>query len=399
MRKIKVLHMITELPVGGAQDNTLLTVEHLDKSEYDITLLSSPVGSWVERAQNIPDVRVTLISRLQRKIHLSSDLVAAWKIYKHIRRERYDIVHTHSSKPGVLGRVAARLAGVPIVVHTIHGFPFNDYMNEYTRKFYIFLEKIAAKCTDKLITVSNLNKKKAIDLKLAKPDRFVNIYSGIDLNHFHVEVNTSHKRMELSLPQDHFLVGMVGRLSPQKAPQFFIQAAADVAQDNPNVTFLLVGDGELRDGLEKLTDELGLKKRIRFLGVRDDIPEILGILDVFVLSSLWEGLGRALTEAMAMARPIVATSVEGVPELVDDHKTGILVPPKDPKALAAGIKKVLRDRSLAIQLGQNAQKRVLKDFGVDTMIAEIDDLYKHLISQKMGNEWVFRNLKKKRRSL
>lgn len=374
--------MITELPVGGAQDNTLLTVEHLDKEKYDVTLLSSPGGSWVGRAQSIPNVRVVLNTKLQRRIHPISDLVAVWMIYRHLRREQYDIVHTHSSKPGVLGRIAAWIAGVPIVVHTIHGFPFNDYMNGITRRFFILLEKLASMCARKLITVSNLNQQKAIELKLASPEKFVNIYSGIDLGHFAKEVSIARKKEELGIPDNHFVVGTVGRLSPQKAPHYFIKAVASVVRDIPNVTCLLAGDGELRPGLEKLANELGLRSNIRFLGERNDIPEVLSVLDVFVLSSLWEGLGRALTEAMAMAKPVVATAVEGVPELVNDHHTGILTPPKDSISLAEGIKELLCDRKLAKKLGQNAQQKVLRDFSVETMIEKIDDLYDQLINQR-----------------
>ena len=386
MRKIKVLHMITELPVGGAQDNTLLTVRHLDKSKYDITLLSSPMGSWVQRAQNIPDIRVLLKKDIKREIHLISDFVAFWKIYLHIRREGYDIVHTHSSKTGVLGRAASQLAGVPVVVHTIHGFPFNDYMNFFVRKFYIFLEKMASKWADKMITVSNLNMEKAIALEIAQREKFVNIYSGIELDSFNIKTDIPKKRKDLNIPPRHFVVGMVGRLSPQKAPQYFIQAAAYVIKDIPNTMFLLVGDGSLRAGLERLTFRLGLENNIRFLGERDDIPEILSVFDVFVLSSLWEGLGRALTEAMAMAKPTVATSVEGVPELVDNYKTGILVPPKDPKSLGDGIKKLLREKSLAADLGQNAQRRVLRDFSAGKMIEKIDALYEQLLSCKIERQ-------------
>jgi glycosyltransferase involved in cell wall biosynthesis len=374
--------MITELPVGGAQDNTLLTVEHLNKDKYDVTLMSSPGGAWVDRALSIPGIRVILNDRLQRRIHPISDLAAIWRIYRHLRRSQYDIVHTHSSKPGILGRIAARLAGVPVIVHTIHGFPFNDFMSVTTKCFYIFLEKIASLCADKLITVSNLNKKKAIELRLAKEDKFVNIYSGIDLSRFSTNSVVSGMRDELSIPRDHHVVGMVGRLSPQKDTFSFLEAVNIVRQDIPNITCLLVGDGELRPGLEKMTAELKLHETIRFLGERDDVPEILDVLDVFVLSSLWEGLGRALTEAMAMGKPVVATAVEGVPELVHDHQTGMLVQPKDPVAMAGAIRQILRDGAFARQLGQNAQKRVLRDFSFMTMIEKIDHLYDQLMDQR-----------------
>jgi len=158
--RIKVLHIITHLPIGGAQDNTLITVEHLDKIRYHVYLLCGPGGEWVERAKALKDVRVIFIKELIRKIHPVYDLLALYKIYRIIKKERFTIVHTHSSKPGFSGRIAAKLAGVPIIIHTLHGFSFHDFMNPVKRKFFILLERILTRCTDTLVTVSTLNQKK-----------------------------------------------------------------------------------------------------------------------------------------------------------------------------------------------------------------------------------------------
>lgn len=378
MKKEKILHIITELAIGGAQDNTLLTLEFLDRGKYDITLMSAPGGAWEERARQVPGVRVVLLSSLTRPIHPLLDLEAFFRMTRFIRKEGFDIVHTHSSKAGILGRLAAKLAGTPCIIHTIHGFPFHDFMHPLIRRFYILLEKWTSKITDKLITVSKLNQKKAIELGFAPPEQFINIYSGIRYERFDAEVDVQEKRKSLNIPTNSTVVGMVGRLSAQKAPEYFIQAIPHVLAQHPDTQFLLVGDGELRGEIESLADTLSITHCLHILGFREDVPEILSLFDVFVLSSLWEGLGRSLTEALYLKRPVVATRVEGVPELVEDGKTGILVEPKDPVALARGINELISDPSFAQRLGEAGRKRVIADFCAENMTKQITHLYEEL---------------------
>lgn len=378
MRHYKVLHIITELVVGGAQDNTLLMVEKHNKKRFKVMLASSSGGELEDRVKN-SQAKVVFFKYLQREINIYKDCLAFIEIFKHIKKNKYDIVHTHSSKAGILGRLAAKLAGVPIIIHTIHSFPFHDYMSSVRRRFYIFLEKLAAIFTDKLITVSNLNKNKAIKCGIANPSKFVTVYSGIDLHKFNVNIDIKGKKRELNIPLDIPIVGMIGRLSPQKAPQYFIKAAAQVAKIIPEAKFLLVGDGILRKELENLANELHASPSIIFMGTRSDVPEILSLLDVFALSSLWEGLGRALTEAMIMGIPVVATDVDGVPELVKNGETGLLVPPKNSSALAQAIITLLKDRKRAKEMGEAARKRVVPIFSAELMVKKIEDIYEEFI--------------------
>ncbi|MFQ5823196.1 MAG: glycosyltransferase family 4 protein [bacterium] len=380
--RIRVLHIITNLPIGGAQDNTLLTVERLNRKKFDVSLLCSSEGQWLQRALQIKDLNLIFVDELTRKIQFVYDIIAFCKIYNIIKRGGYTIVHTHSSKPGFLGRLAAKLVGVPIIVHTIHGFPFHDFMNPIVKQFLIMIERFLSKISDKLITVSKLNLEKAVKLRLAKRSKFVNVYSGIDFEKFEVDVDVQTKKRELGILNSEKIVGMVGRFSVQKAPLDFIKAIPEVVKARNDVRFVLVGDGELREKINKLSKKLRIDSKLHLLGFREDIPELLHIFDIFVLTSLWEGLGRSLTEAMYTGRPVVATNVEGVPELVKNGETGILVHPKDIQSIAQGILTLLSDEQRAKQMGHVAKQRITKSFRADKMVQDLENVYHKIILEK-----------------
>lgn len=378
MKKIKVLHIITNLPVGGAQDNTLITVDKLDKNRYDVTLMCAAEGDWLDRALGLNDVKLIFVNELIRPIHLLNDIIALIKIYRIIRRGKYDIVHTHSSKPGFSGRIAASLAKVPTIIHTVHGFPFNDFMNPVARTFFINLERALAKISQVLVTVSRLNLDKILELNIAERSQLINIYSGIYFDKFSNRVDITAKKKELKINPDLKVVGMVGRLSKQKSPQYFVEAIPDILLKNPDTCFLLIGDGELRNELEEQIIRLNIQGYTTILGFRDDVPDLMQILDVFVLSSCWEGLGRSLTEAMYLRRPVVATCVEGVPELVISGETGILVPPRDPKAISLAVTELLNNPDKAKAMGEKSRKKVAEKFSAQKMVEQIDQLYQDM---------------------
>ncbi len=381
-KKIKVLHIITHLRVGGAQDNTLLTVERHDRTKYDVTLMCAPDGAWVERAQKIPELKIVFIEKLTRPIHPISDARAFLQIYRHLKNETYDIVHTHSSKPGFLGRIAAKLAKVPVVVHTIHGFPFHDFMAPALHGFFAFLEKQCAKLSDKMITVSKLNLKKTVELGIAPERKLINIYSGIDFNKFKKKMDGKNKRAELGIPENCFVVGMIGRLSQQKSPWNLIKAAPAVLARHPNTLFISVGNGELLEKMQTLARKLNIGDKFKFLGLRRDIAELLHIMDVYTLPSQWEGLGRSLTEAMYMKKAVVASDVEGVPEIVENGRTGLLVPANNPQRLAESIVQLLADRELREKLGEKAHCKVCEIFKAEKMVADIEKLYLDSMQEK-----------------
>ena len=373
-KKIKLLHVITHLPIGGAQDNTLYTVELLNKDKYDISLSCNLNGELVSRAKKVKHLKLYDVPNLRREVSIINDIRAFLYLYKLIKKENFTIIHTHSSKAGFLGRIAAMLNKTPIVIHTIHGFAFHDYMNSFKKNIFIYLEKLSAKWTHGLVTVSNLNKKKVVDLGIAPIEKLKNIYSGIDLTLFINEKNDQFRK-ELNLDSNHLLLGSVGRLSNQKDPITMIEAFCIVIKRFPNAHLTLVGEGELRDEILIKIDQLQLNGRVHLTGNKNDPWKIYHSLDLFIMSSIYEGLGRSITEALSCGVPVVCTSVEGVPEIVRDNETGILVPPKDPGALATGIIKSLNDMDNARKMAEEGRKFVNENFDVKKMVDDIDTLY------------------------
>ena len=377
--KIKILHVITHLPIGGAQDNTLYTVELLDKEKYDISLCCNLDGELVERAKKIEDVKLFDIPFLCREVSPYSDIRAFLSLYKLFKKEDFTIIHTHSSKAGLLARLAAVLNKTPIVIHTIHGFAFNDFMNIFKKNFFIYLEKLLAKWTDVLITVSNLNKKKIIDLNIAQENKIKNIYSGIDLSLFTNKKNDDFRK-ELNLQNNHLLLGSVGRLSDQKDPITMIEAFGIISKPFPNAHLVLVGDGELKGKILEKIDQLKLDGKVHLTGNKNNPWSVYHSMDLFIMSSIYEGLGRSITEALSCGVPVVCTDVEGVPEIVRDNITGILVPPKDANKLADGIIRTLNDMEPAKKMAEEGRRFVKDNFDVNKMVNDIDSLYNTLTS-------------------
>ena len=377
--KIKILHVITHLPIGGAQDNTLYTVELLDKEKYDISLCCNLDGELVERAKKVEAVKLFDIPFLGREVSPYRDIRAFLSLYKLFKEEDFTIIHTHSSKAGLLARLAAVLNKTPIVIHTIHGFAFNDFMNGLKKNFFIYLEKLLAKWTDVLITVSNLNKKKIIDLNIAHENKIKNIYSGIDLSLF-TNKRTDEFRKELNLENDHLLLGSVGRLSNQKDPITMIEAFGIISKPFPNAHLALVGDGELKGKILEKIDQLKLNDRIHLTGNKNNPWSVYHSMDLFIMSSIYEGLGRSITEALSCGVPVVCTDVEGVPEIVRDNITGILVRPKDSNKLADAIIRTLNDMETAKKMAEEGRRFVNDNFDVNKMVNDIDSLYNTLLS-------------------
>ena len=377
--KIKILHVITYLPIGGAQDNTLYTVELLDKEKYDISLCCNLDGELVERAKKIEAVKLFDIPFLCRKVSPYRDIRAFLSLYKLFKKEDFTIIHTHSSKAGLLARLAAVLNKTPIVIHTIHGFAFNDFMNIFKKNFFIYLEKLLAKWTDVLITVSNLNKKKIIDLNIAEENKIKNIYSGIDLSLFTNKKNDDFRK-ELNLQNNHLLLGSVGRLSDQKDPITMIEAFGIISKPFPNAHLALVGDGELKGKILEKIDQLKLDGKVHLTGNKNNPWSVYHSMDLFIMSSIYEGLGRSITEALSCGVPVVCTDVEGVPEIVRDNITGILVPPKDANKLADGIIRTLNDMETAKKMAEEGRRFVKDNFDVNKMVNDIDSLYNTLTS-------------------
>lgn len=381
----KVLHPITRLIIGGAQENTMLTAQLLRADGWEVDVVSGPQtgseGSLIEtvRERGIP---LILEPTLVREVNPVKDFLAIFRLARLMRQGKYSIVHTHSSKAGIVGRWAAKLAGVPIIVHTVHGWGHHDYQHPLVRAYYILLEKITLPITDKLIAVTGKDIDKGLRDGIGKRSDYLVIRSGIELDRFgHPQVPRETTRAAWGIPADAPLIGSVTRLSPQKAPLDFVRAAALVAQRYPNAYFMMVGDGPLRGEVEQLATELGIANRLVLTGLRRDVPELLATFDLFALSSLWEGLPRVLLQAMATSLPVVATACDGSAEAIETGVNGFLVPPGEPTQLAERLCDLLEQPALAQQMGSAGYARV-EEFSDRGMVKAIAALYAELLKTK-----------------
>ncbi|RKY39317.1 MAG: hypothetical protein DRP72_00115, partial [Candidatus Omnitrophota bacterium] len=301
MRKIKILHLHTLPVISGSGINVFLTMVGLDKEKYEVAFGCAPGGDLVNQVVKY-GIRFRPIKHFVQEINLYHDLMALGELMLLMKSERYDIVHTHNSKAGFLGRLAARLVGVPIVVHTIHGFAFHEFEKPPRRILFILLEKFAANLADKLITISEPLKEWGLRLKIGKKEQYTTIYSGIEIEKFKIEIDVEKKKREFGINFDDLVVGVVAKLWEGKGHRDILIAAKEVVKEIPNVKFMFVGEGYLRRELEKLTQELELDNHVIFTGFRRDIPEITAIFDIAVLASYYEGMGRVLLEAMVLAK-------------------------------------------------------------------------------------------------
>lgn len=386
-RKVNVLHLITKLEIGGAQKHTIHTVEKLDKTKYNVFLVSSNDGPLNDYARGLNEVTFVELSELKREISFFNDIRVIFKIVKLLKKYKIDIVHTNSSKAGIVGRLAARIARTPVIIHTVHGFGFHDYQSAMIKQLYVNLERFNSRFTDKLITVSEFTSKKGLVNRIATEEKYITIHSGINIQSFsNVNVNKKSLRESLGIKDDVAVVGNVGNFKPQKNPLDFVKMANIVVKKFPQTKFLLIGDGELRDDIERLIQKYNLQNNMILTGWRNDIPELMSIIDILVLSSLWEGLPQVFPQAMASGKPIVATNVDGAPEAVEHGVNGYLVNPKDYNNLAFYVMKLLGNPTLAKEMGIRGKAKVFPTFCVNSMVADISTVYDKILKEK-GIDW------------
>jgi glycosyltransferase involved in cell wall biosynthesis len=376
---VKVLHVITKFSTG-AGGNTLLSATGMDPNQYEVWVAGSTRGpAWEhplwERGEQ-EGLKTFRLARLDERIRPLNDLVVLLQLVRFIRRERFTVVHTHTAKGGFLGRVAAGLCRTPVVVHTFHSFSFHDYMRPSRRRAYLFLERLMRGLTDQFLAVSPSVAREAVERRLAFPGTVSVVPSAVELAEIPARPNRS-LRLELGIPEDAPLIGTVGRLDFQKAPLDFVRMAARVAAKRPTARFVMVGDGPLIDDVRREARRLGVD--IVLTGFRNDAVEIAASFDVFVISSLYEGLGRALTEALASGRPVVATAVNGVPDLVTPGATGLLAPPDAPDRLADCVIWLLEHPDDARRMGRRGRAVVLERFDPAIMCELIDETYSRLL--------------------
>jgi glycosyltransferase involved in cell wall biosynthesis len=387
-RPVRVLHIITRMIVGGAQENTLLSVVGLDAMpEYDVTLISGidkgREGELLSQARETANLIV--LPEMGRSINPFSDLIAFWKLYRLIKKGRYHIVHTHSSKAGVLGRLAAWLAGTPLIVHTLHSLVFHDYQPWFINRAWWLAKKICAPVTDYFISVSEVIVEKAIAAGIDKPEKFRTIYSGMELDWFlNAKFESVKIKEEFGIPLDAPVVGKIARLFPLKGHDQLMDAAPEIVKRVPNVRFFLIGDGILLEHLQERARNYGILENFVFAGLidRTRIPEMISAMDVVVHTSLREGLARVLPQSLAMGKPCVSFDIDGAREVVIDDHTGYLVKAFDSLGLADKVARLLEDRELRERFGANGRRHVDPDFRTEKMVADISEVYQMLLQKK-----------------
>ena len=361
--------------MSGVQKAMTDLLLRLDKKKYDIKVICHKQGKLTELLKK-HGITFIILPELRREIHLYYDLKALFKLFCIFKKYGFDIVHTHSSKPGILGRWAAKLAGVPGIVHTVQGFAFHEFSTWQSIFFYKLIERITGLVTSKLIIVNNTDYKFALKNKLVKNSNIIKVYNGISCDEFNIKIDVKAKKRSLNIPNSYKVVGSVGRLWKQKAPQNFIKAIPIVLEKCPKTMFVLVGNGPLKDELKELTKKLKIQQSVMFMGWRKDINEILVVFDVFVQTSLWEGLSLSIMEAMACRRPVVASNIKGNNELIEHGKNGFLVNPNDSVELANGIINLLKDDSMANKFGVVGKHKVEKQYNIETNVEKIENIYK-----------------------
>lgn len=384
VRPLRVLHVITRMIVGGAQENTMLSCALIDPERFPSTLLTGPetgVEGELHSESSARGVRVLVEPSLVRRLSPWHDLVATLRLWRTMRDGGYDVVHTHSSKAGILGRVAAWLAGVPVVVHTTHGWGFNRHQPWHVYWLYVWLERLCARFSNAIIVVGTPNRDEGLELGIGRPQQYRLIRSGIEVQAYRdADISREAARERLGLPQDAFVIGSVGRLGEQKAPLDLLAAFAPVAAAEPRARLVYVGDGPLRGELEAAVARAGLDGRVHLAGLRRDVPDLLRAFDVFALASHWEGLPRVFPQAMAAGLPIVATQVDGAPDVITPGENGWLVPVGDMATMAERLGALAADPATARRMGAAGRARVA-EFDACRMVQDLAGLYAELAAR------------------
>jgi len=389
----KVIHIITRLILGGAQENTLLTCRGLLRTgRYDVTLVTGPAigpeGELLEqaRAWGVP---VEVVPEMRRELNPLHDWRSFAKIRRLLAAAKPDIVHTHSSKAGIIGRFAARKEHVPVIVHTIHGLPFHPYEKWWKNYLYVDLETRAAECSDAIVCVADAMSAAAQRAGVAAAGKFHTIYSGMALEPFlRRDYDTEGLRRRLGIQADEPVVGKVARLAPLKGYEFFIRAMQGILLHVPKAKFMCVGDGPAGEAIRRMVWDAGLQNRVVFTGLvpASQIPLYISAMDVVVHASLREGLARVIPQALLMEKPVVAYDVDGAPEAIEDGVTGFIVPAESVLELSQKTIALLKDKELARMMGRRGMEFCRGRFDADAMVEQIDRLYQVLLRQRENEQ-------------
>ncbi len=385
---MRIAHIITRMIIGGAQENTLLCCRDLVRVHGDDVLLvtgpaQGPEGDLLETVRE-EEVPLALLPSLRRDIHPWRDVVSYRALKSVLRDFRPDVVHTHSAKGGFLGRLAAASLGVPAIVHTVHGAPFHPYQSSAARALFRCCERYAARRCHAIVSVADAMTDLMVEARVAPREKFTTVYSGMDVEPFlAADAHRRAMREELGFAPQHIVVGKIARLFHLKGHEYVIEAARRLVPRFPNVRFLWVGDGILRERLAAEIQSAGLTDHFQFAGLvpPDDIPKYLGAMDVLVHASLREGLARALPQALIAGKPVVSFDVDGAREVVIPGQTGFLVPPRSALDLMEALETLLDDEALRRRLGLEGQQRFTERFRHEHMTEQLRELYLRLLNR------------------
>lgn len=369
MSKIKIAHIITKLELGGAQKTTLSLIRHLSKKHYEVHLITSPEGYLIEEARGIEGLNLFFVGSLVPQINVIKDLRAFFDIIKYLKQEDITVVHTHSSKAGIVGRWAAWFTGIRHIFHTVHGWPFYIHASPVVRLFYIIAEKLTSCVTSRLIVVSNADLRAGLRHINKRKEKYVKIPYGIESRKFFMKNHRIGK-------ENIIRIAFIACYKAQKAPFDFIKVAAYVLKKNKNIEFISAGDGILRPAVMKEASRLGLNGKIKFLGWQDDIANLLSVVDILLLTSRWEGLPVVVLEALASGIPVVSTDVGGVPEIIISGSNGFIEKKGDCEKLARDILLLADDMEKRIQFSIQAKKSFREEFDISYMSKRMQSLYR-----------------------
>jgi glycosyltransferase involved in cell wall biosynthesis len=389
---MRVTHIITRLVIGGAQENTLATIRGLRaKPGVEVKLISGPTigpeGSLENAAREIFGSQpsdFTIIPELVRPVHPLKDFITLRKLEKILREQKPDLVHTHSGKAGILGRLAAKRAGVPVIIHHIHGPSFGNFQGALANFIFTAAEKRAAKVTDHFFCSASAMTKLYLAAGIGKPEMFTRIFSGFDLQPFSNATNDLALRQQLGLEENHFVIGKVGRIFKLKGHADLINAFAKILPQVPHARLLFVGEGILRRELENQAQILGIRDRVVFTGLvaPSEVSRYVGIMDCLAHLSYREALSRALPQALAAGKPVIAYDFDGADEVCLENETGFLIRTGDIETAAQKLLQLAHDSVLRKKFGERGQQFVRDNFSVEKMVADQYSVYQKLAAQR-----------------
>lgn len=383
---MKVAHVITRMIIGGAQENTLSTVIGLKTRGHEVVLISGPSrgpeGS-MERKIKSSGISFIQLKHLIRNISVWHDVMAFFELGVIFKKNKFDIIHTHSAKAGFLGRIAARVFSKKSkVVHTLHGSSFYAYQPVMAKYLYLLSEKIAGACTDFFISVSEVILERYLKHGIGKKENSLVIRSGFDLEQYKKsDILRQASRKNLGIEENCILIGMIGRLFPLKGQEYLLRVFSRISKDYPETFLVFVGDGILRQEFEMFVKRHNLQRRVIFTGLvePEKIPFYASAFDIGVHTSLREGLPRAVVQIFAACHPVIAFDVDGAREVIKEGVNGFLVPAKDEKVLEEKLRFLIENPDIARRMGINGQKMVFEQYSVEKMVAEIEKVYLNIL--------------------